>query len=111
MALKLCDECTPLLFFAVDPDQQHPRVMDEKTYKGKWVYIQYTHPKCVHIPGRLRTVQVGQARGKVVQVGRETGGVAIATYRRRHALAFGILSSTPRAPFIHTHAGIPVMAL
>jgi len=54
-------------------------------------YIQYIDPKCVHIPGRLRTVQVGQAVGKVVQVGRATGGVAIATYRRRHALAFGIL--------------------
>lgn len=51
-------------------------------------YIQYIDPKCVHIPGRLRTVQ---AVGKVVQVGLATGGVAIATYRRRHALAFGIL--------------------
>lgn len=54
-------------------------------------------------PDGKQVVVGGQVVGNVVRVGRATGGVAIATYRRRHALAFGILKFDAAGSFIPTH--------
>lgn len=77
-----CNPCTALLA------PRHPRVMDEKTYKGKCVHYTYKgYTKCVcvciHIPGRTRQ------RRRTAGVARDERRLR-ATYRRRHALAAGL---------------------